>query len=175
MSGHVRCPTCFHEARWDAEGAVIEELVEGGVRRPAPHPNLAAFRVWARSRAGELGPVVGACPHCAMPVVLEEGELPADAPWTLDTPLGPYIVGADVLRGPKGPLDVASAEVVLSELYQPRATDQLGDPRLVFLLVVGAIIAAIAVVWLGAFLFVANFLYAMGTQGNFAAPFQPGM
>lgn len=169
----VRCPVCFYRARWTSDGETVEVVQEGGVRQPSPHPTLAAWRVWGRSRAGDLGPVVGTCPRCAMPLVAEEDGLEAVAPWTLETPRGPVVVGADVLRGPSGPLTDVAAEAFFASQFQPDPVRELADPRLIFLVVVIAILAIVALFWLGAALFVANFLYAMGTQGNFSAPSVP--
>jgi len=169
----VRCATCLYRARMSADGAVVQELQEGGVRAPDPHPTLVAWRTWARSRAGELGPVVGRCPRCDMPLIAESAGLAPSEPWTLDSPRGPVRVGADELVGPTGPLTDAQAEASLASQLEPRAVDQLLDPRLIFVGVVLIILALIALVWLGAALYVANFLLAMGTQGNFSAPAVP--
>lgn len=143
------------------------------MRQPEGHPSWVAFLVWLRSRRGELGPVVGACPACTMPLVGESGRLPPDAPWTLETPRGPLRIGAEELVGPSGPMDAEQAEAWMREQLVPRAVEQLADPRLLFVAVVVGILALIALVWLGAALYVLNFLFAMGTQGNFSAPAVP--
>ncbi len=68
-------------------------LAEGGARRPAVHPELAAWRVVRASLHGQDGVVVGPCPACGQPLVADG---PAErAPWTVRVPTGDVVIGAD--------------------------------------------------------------------------------
>ena len=68
-------------------------MLPGGVRSPAEHPELAAWRVLLRSRHGELGAVVGPCDGCGMPLVATG--LPSQ-PWALQLPGGSVVVAEQI-------------------------------------------------------------------------------
>lgn len=167
----VSCPTCLYRAEWTEAGEEIACIQEGGGRGPAVPRNYATWQIWARARAGESGPVAGACPRCGLPAVADGG--PPDAPWTVDTPWGPLEMGAEVLRGPRGPMTDDKVEALFAELNKTDVVAEVFDFRTLFLIVVIGIFALIALWWVGAAAFVLNFLYAMGTQGNFSAPSVP--
>jgi hypothetical protein len=82
--------SCHRVEAWDAAGHHVR--VPGGQRRPVEHPQLAAWRVVARSLAGELGPIVGECAGCGLPLTAEPGsDLPGWS-WQFDLPEGPVTV-----------------------------------------------------------------------------------
>jgi hypothetical protein len=89
----VWCPTCHRREAWsDGERRVLQE---GGRRRAPDHPDLAAWRVIARSRAGELGPVVARCPACGSPMVASRGAALPAVHWHFDLPEGPVDLPTD--------------------------------------------------------------------------------
>lgn len=170
--GDVRCPTCFYEASWeDGQPVVVHQ--EGGVRAPSPHPSLAALRVWVAARGGHTGPVVGVCPQCHMPLILTDGDADASPDALLTSPKGDLQISMTHLEGPDGPISDDEALALFEAQFQPRVIDQFLDWRIIFLVAVLGIFALIFVIWLGAAAYVTNFLYAMGTQGNFSAPSVP--
>jgi hypothetical protein len=170
----VTCPTCHRRIRMRPDGTVVEVIQEGGGRQPAVHRALATWRIWRDARAGEHR-VVGPCPRCAMPMTAPGEALPWAAPATLETPKGPVVVGPETLTGPKGPLTDTEADAFLEDQLAERLTaDQILDPRLLFVGVLVAILGLIFLVWLGSALFVGNFLFSMGTQGDFSGPMAPG-
>ena len=147
---------------------------EGGGRQPTVDRRLAIWRIWRDARAGAYR-VIGPCSRCEMPMVAETDALPWAPGVTLDTPRGPVQVGPDALTGPKGPMTDAEADAFLEEQLAERLTvDQVLDPRLLFVVGTLGILGLVLLIWLGAALFVGNFLFAMGTQGNFSGPMSPG-
>lgn len=82
-------------------------MVEGGQRRPAGTPQLAAWRAIAASLRGETGPVAGRCPACGQPMTADRAAPPF--PWTLPLPEGELRIEGDAITGPAGPLDLAAA------------------------------------------------------------------
>ena len=79
----VRCSTCHRVEHW-RDGSVVTVITSGGCRKPAPHPELAAWRA-IRTAMDEGLAVVGACSRCEQPMV---GRGPWHS-WTLQTPEGP--------------------------------------------------------------------------------------
>ncbi len=86
----VRCATCLRAERWTGADRAVE--VAGGRRRPAEHPELAAWRVLRGALEGRTGPVVAACAGCGQPMVAG-GSGPAAIRWTLALPDGEVVVG----------------------------------------------------------------------------------
>lgn len=170
----VRCPTCFHRARWSAPDHVDQVLVEGGARRPAGHSSLAAWEVLRRVLDGELGPVIGRCPHCAMPLVAEDEGLPALDAWSLPSPDGTVIVTPEGIRGPDGPLTVDAADAFLRRQLRERVKLSELIPSLLVGCVLLGLIGAILLVWLGSAAYLLNWYRAVGTQGDFSGPVFPG-
>jgi hypothetical protein len=174
MNVPVHCPSCHHRAVWwtnDGLIEVVEVIQVGGSRQPTTHPTLAAWRTWRASRVGELGPVVGACPACAQPLIADGPGLPAAPPWTLESAAGPFTVSAAALLGPSGqPVADAFVEATLDRELRARFTDQL-DSSLIFAGFLLMIFGAVALFWIGAALFVVNFYLAMAGQGDFTGPF----
>lgn len=97
----VRCAGCHREERWDEVGRHV--LIPGGHRRPAEAQPLAAWRIVARSLAGELGPVVAECPACGLPMTAEPGSALPTWSWRFDLPDGPVTADAGVLVPPTSP------------------------------------------------------------------------
>ncbi|MFT7520297.1 MAG: hypothetical protein ACI9MC_002442, partial [Kiritimatiellia bacterium] len=115
MHVDVHCPTCHYRAQItviDGTIEVVKVSIEGGARRPSSHRSIAAWHVWRRARDGELGPVVGACSKCSMPLVAET-QGPWAEPWTLDVPAGDVVVGQSQVTGPDGDMTDEQAETYL--------------------------------------------------------------
>lgn len=177
MIAEIRCLTCHHQARWQL-GAGGPEPIEitqpGGSRQPSVAPELASWRVWARSLRGELGPVVGRCPHCAQPVVTTETQAPWSDPWVLPTPLGEVTVGADQLLLHRSAADLDSLDGRLEEAMAPRLTvgSVFNIPNL-FGMVFLTILGVLAALWIMAAMFLVRFYIAMGVQDNVSIPLPP--
>lgn len=108
----VRCPACHRIERWRGDGSSapsVEVIVPGGDRRAPDHPGLAAWGILMRSRHGQLGAIVGACPACGQPLVVTEGAWAALPSWRIDTPEGAVVVGERV-TGPEGAFTEEEAE-----------------------------------------------------------------
>jgi hypothetical protein len=148
----VRCRCCHRSERRSDGSAVV--LAEGGARR-SEDPDRDAFLALAASAEGETGPVVARCPACGGPMVSDDPAATRIA-WTLPTPQGPIVFGADGSVRP--PLEVARR--MADQTWPP---DQDRDPSggvlqsaFVFTMV------APVVVWLGALSFVVLFLIRFG-------------
>ncbi|MFT4624787.1 MAG: hypothetical protein ACI8PZ_003450 [Myxococcota bacterium] len=79
--------------QWESGERVVQ--VEGGSRRPAVHPDLAAWHTVRGALAGDTGAVVAECPACAQPMVADEGGQWLD--WPLQTPDGAVMIRAGTL------------------------------------------------------------------------------
>lgn len=170
MTVAVRCVTCLYEGRWTAEQGEVEVINAGGQRQAAEAPDLAGFRVWARSLGGELGPVVGCCAGCGQPLVADGPGLPQGQPWVARTGRGTFEIGPDGASGPGGSMTVDAALAMVHGELTPTLADQVFDPRLLFVGVLLFLVLVVFAMWLGAFGFVLNWFYAIGTQGNFTGP-----
>jgi hypothetical protein len=173
----IRCPCCHHRARWRLSPGEPPEVVElsqqGGSRRPAVPAALAVWRTWrAASRAGET--VVGACPACAQPVLTDAPGAPPDAPWSLDTPIGRVTIGPDGATLDGAPADPDALDARLERALGPRlrAADVF-DVRYAFVAAFVGVLGTLAFIWLGAAIFVARFVFAMGVQDNVSIPLPP--
>ncbi len=102
----VSCVTCHRREHWD--GPEHHVVIAGGLRRPTEAPALAAWRVIARSLAGELGPVAGECAGCGMPLTGPPGADLATWSWRFDLPDGPLTVDGGRLSPPMAPADVTA-------------------------------------------------------------------
>ena len=125
MTHTVRCPSCFRLESWhpEPEGGFRRAVqTEGGGRRPAVHPSLAAWRLLAAARSGGAERVVAACPACDLPLVTESDALPAIAEWTLDNDLGTFTVP---MNGPVTGPDGEMTDEALSQLLERRYDERL--------------------------------------------------
>jgi hypothetical protein len=111
----VRCLGCFRVERWQP-GSPPEVISAGGDRRPTVHPSLQAWRTLRRSRRGEVGAIVGRCPQCDQPLVLESGTRPALPRWEIPVPTGLLVVGPTI-DAPQGPLTEDEADRWMEGLY----------------------------------------------------------
>lgn len=171
----VHCPTCFHRALWSSPDQVDEVLVEGGARRASGHPSLAAWDVLRKVLDEDLGPVVGRCPHCAMPLIADGEGLPPLASWSLPSPKGTVLVTPEGIQGPDGPLTVDAADAFLRDQLRERLKPGELIPSLLVGCVMLGLLGAILLVWLGSFAYLVNWYRAVGTQGDFSGPvFRPG-
>lgn len=176
MSLVVRCLTCHHRARWRDVGAPepVEVLQTGGSRRPAIPHELAAWRVWARSLRGELGPVVGRCPHCDQPLISEQPDGPSPVSWVLPTPLGEVQIETEQIQLDGEVQDLASIDERLEAAMAPRFSPRsLFDIRNLFGGVFLLILGVLASLWVMAALFLVRFIIAVGVQDNVAIPLPP--
>lgn len=109
---NVRCPTCHRRETWSGPDDTVQQ--PGGSRRPSEHPEIVAWKILKRSRAGELGPMVGPCPVCGLPMVGDPGAPTPSLAWTLNLPDGPVRVEHDALHGAP---DEAALEARLEKAY----------------------------------------------------------
>lgn len=176
MSLIVHCLTCHHRARWKDPGdpEPVEVLQTGGSRRPSVPHELAAWRVWARSLRGDLGPVVGRCPHCEQPLVSEEPGGPSPVSWVLPTPLGEVQIEAEQVRLNGDVRDLATLDEQLEAAMAPKFSPRsLLDVRNLFGGVFLTILGVLACLWFMAALFLIRFIIAVGVQDNVAIPLPP--
>ena len=151
MNTRIHCLSCLRAEDWSGEQRTV--VVEGGRRKPAEHPQLAAWNTVKASLRGEIGPVVGPCPACDQPLVAD-GDLPAH-PWTVELPDGPVQVhSADQIPALEPKLKAAFAEKI----------------RPVEAVFGGAVLTAMTapvLLWATAFFIVMWFLYniLLGTVG----------
>jgi len=177
MITEVHCPSCHHRARWDLGGeapAALQELIEGGSRQPPVPSALATWRIWMRSLRGEIGPVVGGCPRCGQPVVADDRAAPASPPWTLPTPIGQVVIGADgaTLDGVSTPVDTIDAKLEAALGPRLRPSDILAIRNL-FGLAFLTILGTVALLWVFAAMFLIRFVIAVGVQDNVSIPLPP--
>jgi hypothetical protein len=145
----VRCPSCHREER--VRDGVREVVTEGGQRRPAGSPQVAALEILLASMGGALPPVVGTCPACGQPLVGGEPR----AAYAIPVPGGAITLGADgSLTGPAGPLVADAARDLVRrawpEEHTPLAERAFAGIVLLLMLVPAAI---------GAFMVYFVFLY----------------
>ncbi len=151
MSVSVSCPTCHRQEVWtDGVRAVI---LPGGARRPAEHRELAAYRVVARSRAGDLGPIVGPCPACGGPLTASAGAALPVVPWRFRLPTGEAQVDA---MGTHGAADFDDLGAQLEAAYAARW--QVAPGRLAFQLFVIPLALVPVLVWMWSVVFTTWFL-----------------
>jgi hypothetical protein len=159
----VVCATCHREERWSSEGEGstalprVEVVAEGGVRRPAVHPQWERGRTALRSFTGDSGPVVGVCEGCGQLLVGDDRAWPR-MEVRIDSEQGPLVVG-EKLQTSAGPVGVEEAEAWLRARFEePWALSVLGQlgrtSMLLFLL-------PIAMLWGMGALFVLSFFAAL--------------
>jgi hypothetical protein len=159
----VVCATCHREERWTSEGAGppslprVEVMAEGGVRRPAVHPQWERGKTALSSFTGEIGPVVGVCEGCGQLLVGDDRAWPR-MEVRIDSERGPLLVGEQV-RTASGPIGVEEAQAWLrAQFREPWGLATLGQigqtSMLLFLL-------PIAMLWGMGALFVLSFFAAL--------------
>lgn len=168
----VRCASCFRTERWvrdSVKALCLEVVIEGGDRRPAVAPPLAAWRTLRRSRAGEIGPVVGRCPACGQPMIASDTSIPSLDTWDLETPGGTVRVGAAIV-GPDGPMTDDDAEAFMNRQYPTR---WLTDPpsRVAMQLLILPLLVVPMIVWIAAIVFLFGFLKNGAPSGWTASSF----
>jgi len=113
----ARCTTCHRlEIR---DGDEVRVVTEGGGRRPVD-PDRDAWPWLARAARGEVR-VVGACPHCAQPLVADaDSDLPG-APYAIEIGGVAIALEADqTLRGPHDTLAVDQIEPFVAQTLRRR-------------------------------------------------------
>lgn len=137
-------------------------LAAGGSRRPAVHPELAAWRTLVDAHAGRTGPVVAACAACGQPMVALEEGLPS-IEWTIHTPDGPVTAKRHGLRGPTGELDWNEANDLIEGHFPDEIAigDYIGPGALLRTAWV-SLMAFPAFVWVAAAMMVVVFLLNYG-------------
>ena len=103
----VRCICCHRVERWN--DGTVTVWTEGGTRRPAGAPVVAAWNTLKRSLQHEIGPVVGKCDACGQPLIGESGMTWFD--WTLELTDEPVVVTA------QGVSDEEALESALKAAY----------------------------------------------------------
>jgi hypothetical protein len=161
MSWEVHCPCCLRQERWLPEGPQVEQ--EGGQRKPADGPELAAWRTIQRARNGELGPVVGRCSGCGQPLVARDPACPEHAAWTFHTPAGEYTVNGEI-EGPEGVTTAKALGDYLLETYQE--SEELTPAQTLFTMTVLSFMTVPILLWIVTGIIVATILlnFSSSTQ-----------
>jgi hypothetical protein len=149
MSTRVHCHTCLRTERWSGDTRTVVQ--EGGKRRPAIHPVLAA---WDTLRVHTLD---GRHPRgvcvCGQPL-LDDGGADADHPvvdWTFPMPAGPPLT-----MDPRGVVHDASQPLTLGQVTDrleaayPRSTRERPHVVAFQLMAILPVALAVFTLWLGA-------------------------
>jgi hypothetical protein len=150
----VRCRCCHRVEKWTQTGSRTVE-VPGGARVPED-PAWQAMDTLVASAQGQLGAVVAVCPGCGQPMVAP-GPWP-DVRWVIRTSQGELVYKRGSFQAGDRPLSVDQALQWLQSA-QPRLVRP--DERRMSWFESALLLSMMApvVVWVGAAMFVAVFLW----------------
>jgi hypothetical protein len=137
--------------------------VNGGQRKPAEPPEIAAWHLLRAAIDAEGPTIVGVCGGCSQPLVSESADAKAVV-WPLQTPEGLLQIDTSV-RSPAGPLTTDDAERLILDTYAEAA--QPGQA--LFSGVLLAIMTVPFFLWLLAGTTFFSFLYLL-YRGGMAVP-----
>ena len=137
--------------------------VNGGQRKPAEAPELAAWRLLHDAITGAGHTVVGVCDGCRQPLLSDQPGIAAIV-WTIQTPRGPLQID-NAVRSPDGPMATEEADVLIQATYAERV--QPGQA--VFSGMLLTIMTLPLLLWLGAGFTFFSFLYLL-YRGGMSVP-----
>jgi hypothetical protein len=152
--GHVHCPSCHRREHWQDGSKTVE--TPGGSRKPAVHPELAAWRTVLAAHRGETLPVVCACASCAQPMLGDGTAIP----WTIHTPQGDLYITRE-FTGPEGPMTEAEAAFWAEETLRDVQPFQF-FLRLFQAFVLTAVLTPILSLWVFSLVCFLNFVITSG-------------
>jgi len=148
----VRCRACLRVEEWS--GAERHVRVEGGGRRPAEAPALAAWRTLVDAQ--EHGhTVVGACPACAQPLTTDAPGATAAA-YAFDLPKADVRFDGRAFASASGPLTADEARRRVQAALPPPPPFDVG--RLLFTSWAAGLGTVGFVLWIAGATFVVFFL-----------------
>ncbi|MCA9569968.1 MAG: hypothetical protein KC656_19115 [Myxococcales bacterium] len=163
MSTRVACDTCLRIETWT--GATVDVEQEGGSRKPAIHPHLAA---WDTLRTGlEQGRRARGTCVCGQPL-LDDGAADAEhppVPWDILLPDGTTYTVDDRPHGPDGPIEPAALTARLEAVWPRRQREPIGIV-LFQAVTLGPVVLAIFTLWLMAATSLFLFLRALAVPAG---------
>jgi hypothetical protein len=164
----ARCFSCHRQETWRVEeNAIVDRTIvmEGGIRAPVGHLQLAAWAAIKTMRDEGSWRVIEPCHGCGQPFAARQSrQVPMD--WPLSIGEITYHVGPDLNTGPKGPIDDDELERLLTDAYQDRFDPKsLVSPTNWFKASLFSVFVAIFLTWLTGVLCLSQFYLAIYHQG----------